>query len=121
MPSKHGGPIDPYSPYSLYDVLDANIPRGESIEYRGMYITATSTDGDFTCIPDGHAGGAGGFNCDQFDRLDELVAYLNDTAMYVYEELTTEERRTEVGPETTSDPEKADEDGWLYEGDIPEV
>ena len=111
--TKHGGPIDPWSPHSLYDVVDGDVPTGEGLEYEGLHIQKV-TENSFIVTPDGFAGIVLEFSPEDYDDVLELVDDLNRERALVWEELDQEGRREEFGPQITSDPSKQDEDGYVY-------
>ena len=111
--TNHGGPIDPFSPHSLYDVINGDVPLGESFEYEGLHITAGGED-HFIVYPDGFTGLVMEFSPDDYDDVLELVDDLNRERTLVWEELDQEGRREEFGPQVTNDPSMEGEPGYIY-------
>lgn len=112
-PERYGGPIDPWSPHSLYDVLDGNIPKSEGLEYEGLHILAVQDD-EFLVHPDGYVGTATTFEASEYDEVLELVDLLNEVRLEVWDIRDSDARRADYGPQITHDPEKANRDEYVY-------
>lgn len=122
------GPIDPYSPYSLYDVLDGSLEPGASFEYEGVHVVC-QTEGYYHAQVDGHVGSVDDFHADEFDDVLELVDRLNGLVAEWWmrsEEATyhdNEEALIEwAGKYVTRDEAKASEnpEKWIYVPDYSE-
>jgi hypothetical protein len=119
-----GGPIAPWCEHDLYDVLEADIPPGESTEYVGLHLIAG--DGSrFTIQPDGYAGTLTQIDVADYDDVLELVDELNTWLVEWREVLSTDddERIVEYGgKQITSDEAKAQRnpEKYLYVPDDPE-
>lgn len=106
--------IDPYSDYSLYDVLEGDVMEGgESTEYEGFHIVAQG-NGTFHVQPDGYAGQLWAFEADEYDDVLELVDDLNYDRLMFWEEYDEETRIEEAGKIMTSDKERAEENPEKY-------
>lgn len=119
------GIIDNHSEYSLYDVVEGEIPEpsvesgemvdGGSVEYMGFHVISVG-DGEFIVQLDGHVGSVKRFDADRYDDVLELVDDLNrlvirrDAMEYQKDK---EELVEWAGKMVTSNKEKA-EDSDLY-------
>ena len=115
-PERHGGPIDPWSEFDLYDVIAGEIPQGEATEYEGLHLYSQG-DGEFLVQPDGYAGSLATIQAEDFGDVLELVDELNGHLVEwhdLQEFGDLEERVERVGKLITSDPEKAEEAPDLY-------
>lgn len=111
-----GGPIDPWSEYDLYDVVNGELPSDETTEYRGIHLQSRGGR-VIDAQPDGYAGFLGTFYMDRYDDVLELIAELNDLAAMwdnLQENGDLEERVERAGKLITSDPSKAEEEPDLY-------
>lgn len=119
------GIIDPHSEYSLYDVIEGEMPEpqvegGEvvesgSVEYMGFHIMCAG-EGRYQVQLDGHAGAVMRFSADEYDDVLELVDDLNSLVIRrdAMEYAGDKEDLVEwAGPMMTSNEEKA-EDSDLY-------
>lgn len=121
MVQKYGGPIDPYSPYSLYDVVEGNVDspmKGthSSTEYMGFHIQHRGK-GRFHVQLDGHAGSVMELNSDDYDDVLELVDDLNGAAIRREEYDYQDDKEALVkwaGKIVTRDKQKAEEHPALY-------
>ena len=121
--TKHGGPIDPYSPYSLQDFVISNPPEPDyengdmpTIEYEGFHIMHLG-DGDCQVQYDGHAGIVKRYNTDGYNDVLELVSDLNRlvSRRNEYDYQDDKEGLVEwAGKIMTSDVERAEENPDLY-------
>ncbi|PCR89302.1 hypothetical protein [Natrinema ejinorense] len=119
-PKDPDAPIDPYSEYDLYDVLEGEIPAGESTEYEGLHLISGGPS--ITVQPDGHVGSVGTIRPDEYDDVLEIVDELNS-----YVSLWREHSRGDddealiewAGPWMTSDESKADDDRYMVVPDDP--
>lgn len=115
------GIIDTYSDYSLYDVVEGEVPSGTmengefepagSVEYMGFHVTAIS-ENEFAVIYDGRVGHVDVINADDFDDVLELVDHLNTLHLKMEnlrENGTTEELVEFAGHIATEDEELAEE------------
>lgn len=120
MAERFGGPIDPYSPHGLRDVLEGNIPdprEGEhsSVEYEGMHIQHQGNN-RFHVQLDGHAGCVMTFHSDDYHDVLELISDLNEKLIWWqnYDYREDKEGLVEwAGKIMTSDEERA-ADSELY-------
>lgn len=112
----YDGPIDPYSPHNLHDVLAGDIPVGETTEFYGLHLIAANEDGGFTINPDGHIGSVDQFNADDYDGILELVDYLHTQWHDFWVESTEEEKIEKAGKLVTREKERAEEEPekWMY-------
>ncbi|WP_455448294.1 hypothetical protein [Natrinema thermotolerans] len=122
-PKDPDAPIDPYSEYDLYDVINGDLPAGKSTEYEGLHLISSGPS--VTVQPDGHAGSVDTIDPEDYDDVLELVDELNGLVLE-WRELSingTDEDLIEwAGPWVTSDESKADDDHWLVvPEDIPEA
>lgn len=107
--------IDPYSEYSLHDIVAGDLPRGESTEYMGFHLVGQG-DGRVHAQLDGHAGSVETFDAADYDDVLELVNDLNGLV------IRREEHEAAgftalcawAGPIVTADPEQATDDNYLY-------
>lgn len=119
---RHGGPIDPYSPYDLYDVVNGDIPaadeveRGESVgtEFFGYHLIHTQ-NGEYMIQYDGHVGTVDTFHEDDFDDVLELVAYMVDLLIEGAQHQHDDVFHKFAGPYATSDKEKAEQEPDKYQ------
>lgn len=75
-----GGPIDSFSPYSLYDVLENDFDPLEDdfhFDYHGFHIVPQGS-GRYIVQYDGHVGRVMSFHRDDYSDVLELVADLNE-------------------------------------------
>lgn len=111
--------IDPYSEYSLYDILENNYHAQKDdfhFEYHGFHIVP-QTGGRYHVQYDGHAGSVMDFHRDDYDDVLELVADLNDLLLesYHYDYQDDKEGLVEwAGKIMTDNEEKAAENPELY-------
>lgn len=132
MPAEqYGGPIDPYSPHSLYDIINNDIPDPQegthaSVEYEGFHIMHQG-GGRFGVQLDGHAGQVDRFHADDYGDVLELVDDLNRhvtlRSEFHYQD-DKEELVEWAGKIMTSDKERAENDPELYlfvPDTVPEV
>jgi hypothetical protein len=126
MAERYGGPIDPYSPWDLYDVVEDNIPspfdagddERTATEYRGMHILKVDDDRYIVQL-DGHIGKVMEFRPEDYDDVLELVADLNDkvSRWNEYRNAESDSKLVEwAGRFVTSDKEKAEQepDKWIH-------
>jgi hypothetical protein len=117
--------IDPYSEYSLYDVVDGSMPmstveNGEviespTIEYMGFHITPSSSD-TYIVQLDGHVGQVMQIDPVEYDDVLELVDDLNSLVVRSYELEYEDDKEALVewaGPIMTHRTDRA-EDSDLY-------
>lgn len=105
-----GGPIDPFSDYSLYDIVDDDIPAGDSTEYMGFHLVSNGA-GKYVVQYDGHMGAVDHIESDDYDDVLELVDDLNGYVVRLHEfdyQKDKEELVAWAGPIMTTKPHKAD-------------
>lgn len=113
-------PIDPYSDYSLRDVVAGSVPIGEATEYMGFHIAALGNDPtDFAVQLDGHAGQVMQFSADEYADPLALVDDLNALVIRRHEhDQAADDALIEwAGAIVTHDPDKRDDDTYLYVSD----
>jgi len=115
-PKDPDAPIDPYSEYNLYDVLEGEIPMGESTEYEGLNLISGGPT--ITVQPDGHVGSVGTIRPDEYGDVLELVADLNDYVQ-MWRELEEDELIEWAGPLVTTDESKRGDDRFAVVPDDP--
>jgi len=113
-PKRPGAPIDPYSEYDLYDVLEGEIPSGESTEYEGLHLISGGSS--ITVQPDGHVGSVGTIHPDGHDDVLEIVNKQN-SYVQMWNELEEDELLDWAGPLATTDESKQDDDRYVV---VPE-
>lgn len=122
MPAeRYGGPIDPYSPWDLYDVLEGNLPHPRenepsSTEFYGFHIKHQGSD-SFEVHYDGHLGCVLAFHADDYDDVLELVDDLVDLVIRQHEfeyQGDTDGLVEWAGKMVTSDEERAAENPEHY-------
>ncbi|WP_435552768.1 hypothetical protein [Natrinema sp. CGMCC1.2065] len=115
-PKDPDAPIDPYSEYDLYDVINGDLPMGETTEYEGLHLTAGGNE--VMVIPDGHAGTVDEIDPADYDDVLELVADLNKHVR-LWNELEEDELLEWAGPLVTTDESKQDDDRFVVVPDEP--
>lgn len=120
---RHGGPIDPFSPYDLHDVVNGDVPEpdwetGETptTEYVGFHLMYLG-GGEWQVQYDGHAGTVDKFHEDDYSDVLELVDDINNHVLRVNEFDYQNDKEALVewaGKIMTSDKQKADENPDLY-------
>lgn len=115
----NNNPIDPHSEYSLYDLINNDVPAGKSTEYEGFHLISTGSR--FMAQYDGHVGRIKTFDPDDYDDVLELVADLNRLVRRLNEYDYQDDRDGLVewaGEIATSDEERAEEsDHHVYVSD----
>lgn len=126
--TNYGGPIDPFSPNSLHDVVEGDIPTCQeasqsddedispAFEYEGLHILRVSED-RYRVTPDGHTGCVLSFGPDDYDDVLELVDDLNECVSLWREYNRADDTEGLVGwagKIQTSHEEKAEERPDLY-------
>lgn len=126
-PERYGGPIDPWSPNSLSDIVNGDVAEPDeeegvpiyddehTFEYYGFFIHHQG-GGHFEVQYDGRLGRVDEFDAEDFDSVLELVDRLNELLIYSFEmeyQDATEEGRPNMtdwaGPMVTSDQEEVEE------------
>lgn len=121
----YDGPIDPWSPYDLHDVVNDEVeapdpedPTGPiGTEYRGLHIIKQSGRGTYHVQPEGHAGTVDSFTAEEIDGVLELVDRLNGLAEHwgVLQDHADKEELVEwAGKIMTSDEQRANERPDIY-------
>ena len=108
--------IDTHSEYSLYDVLNNEIPAGQSTEYMGFHIVSQGT-GTYHAQLDGHAGEVKTLNHEDYDDVLELVDDLNSLVVQHMEYDYQQDKDALVewaGKIMTSNKERAEENPEQY-------
>ena len=116
------GPIDPFSEYSLHDVVDGTMPEPEDYgdrphdfpvtSYYGFHVTYLG-DGEYQIVYDGHVGRVKEFEDGHYEDVLELVADLTDLVLEVIEE-DMDHLVSVAGKQITHDEEKANENPQHY-------
>lgn len=119
--------IDPFSDYTLHDVIDESQPHKPMgdfrFEYNGFHIVPRTGD-KYHVQLDGHAGSVFQFKASDYDDVLKLVADLNSLWVlhmeYQYQD-DTEALVDWAGKIMTSHEEKAEENPelYIYTGDAP--
>lgn len=116
-------PIDPYSDYSLRDVVAGAVPPGKSTEYMGFHITCQGGDPpSFHVQLDGHAGGVDEFRSSDYTDVLALVDDLNSLVIrrHEYGYQPGKDGLVEwAGPIMTSNPDRKDDDNYIIVPDSP--
>ena len=120
---RHGGPIDPFSEYSLRDFVTGDLPEPDMgmesaavFEYCGFHIIYLG-DGKSQVLYDGHAGIVKRFHADEYDDVLELVDDLNTLVLRRHEFDYQDDKEALVewaGKIMTSDNERAESEPEHY-------
>lgn len=114
---RHGGPIDPYSEFTLHDIVNGEASSYEdTFEYYGFHLIPNDEEvSEYIIVPDGHCGMLTSFSPDEFDDVLELVAYLNKE-LFQWLELSETEQIDAAGKLGTHDKSRVedDPDKWVY-------
>lgn len=119
MAETYDGPIDRFSPYSLYDVLENDYKPWEDdfhFEYYGFHIVPQG-GGSYHVQYDGHVGQVMTFHRDEYDDVLELVADLNDILIRAQEYNYADDKEGLVewaGKIMTGNEQRAEENPDLY-------
>lgn len=75
--TRYGGPIDPYSPHGLRDVVNDDLPEPgpdshDSVEWYGFFVTHVG-NGRYVVSHEGHIGTVMDFDATDYDDVLELV------------------------------------------------
>ena len=108
--------IDPFSEYSLHNVVSGDIPPGESTEYMGFHIVSQG-NGRFHAQLDGHAGSVKTLDSDDYDDVLGVVDDLNGLVIrhHEYDYQDDKDELVEwAGRIMTRDAEKAADDNYLH-------
>lgn len=122
MPEKPGGPIDPYSPWSLRDFVEGNVddPDGpedpQNFEWYGFHLIHTGDD-DYIVCRNGHIESVHEFRPEDYDDVLELVDDLMEITLRDVDFQYRDDTKGLVewaGPQVTDDPEEYQENPELY-------